>query len=47
MEGAILTFIILSPISFCLVVYRYYNHGQLPCIDTNNIDSHNQVIPEN
>ena len=47
MEGAILACIIISPISCCIGLYQCFNHGQLPCIYTNNIDNNINVIPDN
>jgi hypothetical protein len=47
MEGAIITMIIVSPIACCIGVYRLFNHGKLPCINTSNINKLNNVIPEN
>lgn len=42
MEGAILAWIIISPVTCCIGLYKCFNHGQLPCID-----NHNNVILDN
>jgi hypothetical protein len=47
MEGAILTMIIVSPIACCIGIYKIFNHGHLPCMNTSDIDKLNKVIPEN
>ncbi len=46
MEGALLVMIIVSPIATCIGLYQCFNGGLLPCINTNNIDNHNQVVPQ-
>jgi len=44
MDRVILALIIVSPISFCIGVYQCFNHGQLPFVDTSNVDNLNRVI---
>lgn len=46
MHGAILVLIIIAPISGFIGCYKCFNHGKMPCIDTSNIDTLNQVVPE-
>ena len=43
MEGAIITMIVVSPIACCIGLYKLFNHGQMPCINTSNT---NTVVPE-
>ncbi len=47
MEGSLIACIVISPISFCICLYGCFNNGQLPCIDTTYIDTHNYIIPDN
>jgi hypothetical protein len=47
MEGAILLLLIISPIILILVIYRLFNRGKMPCVDTSNIDNHNKIFVEN
>lgn len=47
MTGPILAFIIVSPIASCIGLYQCFNHGRLPCVNTNNIDNRDQIIPDN
>lgn len=46
MGGPILAVIIVSPFACCIGLYQLFNHGQLPCIDTSNIDNLNKVYTE-
>lgn len=46
MEGALLIFMIVSPIASCIGCFQCFNHGRLPCIYTENIDNINRVLPE-
>ncbi len=43
MEGVLLAFAIIMPISCCIFGYRVFNNGKLPCIDT-NVDRKNTTI---
>jgi len=47
MEGTILAMIIVSPIACCIGIYRLFNHGELPCVDTSDVNNLNRVVPEN
>jgi hypothetical protein len=47
MTGPILALIIVSPIASCIALYQCFNHGRLPCVNAENIDNHNQILPEN
>jgi len=47
MTGPILAFIIISPFAGFIIIYQSFNHGRLPCINTDNIDNREQVFPEN
>lgn len=47
MNGAILSFVIVSPLAAIIAAYQIFNHGRLPCINTDNIDNRDQILPEN
>ena len=47
MEGALLTLIIVAPISLLIGWYQCSNNGRMPFIDTSTINNHNRVLPEN
>lgn len=47
MTGPILALIIVSPIAAIISAYQIFNHGRLPCINTDNIDNRNQILPDN
>lgn len=46
MEGALLVLIIVAPIASLLGCYQCFNHGKMPCLNTNNIDNRDQIVPE-
>jgi len=46
MDGAILVMIIVAPIASLIGCFQCFNHGRLPCVDTDNIDNRNQIVPE-
>lgn len=33
-----LIFMIVVPIALFVIIYRHFNNGNLPCVDTSNID---------
>lgn len=45
MEGALLAFIIAAPVSCCIGLYKCFNYGTMPCIDTSAVDNHNKTVP--
>ena len=45
MEGVLLLLTIIAPISSLIGCYQCFNHGRLPCIETENIDNINRVLP--
>lgn len=47
MDPAILMLSIISPIAGLLLLYKLFNHGRLPCVDTSQIDNLNKVAVEN
>jgi hypothetical protein len=46
MQGALLALVIVSPFTLFIGLYQCFNNGQLPCVDTTNIDNHNRIVPQ-
>jgi len=45
MTGPILALIIVSPLAGIIGVYRLFNNGNMPCIDS-DVDNKNKIIPD-
>jgi hypothetical protein len=46
-DGAIIMFIVIAPIAGLIIIYRIFNHGRMPCINSANIDNLNKVVVDN
>ncbi len=47
MEGAIIMLIVIAPIAGMIIIYRFLNHGKLPCLDMSYTDKSNRIAVEN